>query len=598
MADKTTLSNQALIIRNETNKNANTAIRVGNMFQAIVDSMLENLGSYEFKITGTAGRFKFDATAGAMMVSNDDGLTYFKIGEALTAADIKTLYEGNLNTNAFTDALLTKLESLDNNFKGRYATEADLKAAIPTAAAGNWAFVSDATPSVYVWDAGLATPAWIDTGSTSTGDMLKSTYDPTSKAVDVYARANHSGTQAIATVTGLQTALDGKSPVDHRHANATTTADGFISAADKTKLDGLSNITIDTALSGTSTNPVQNKVIKLALDDKALKAHNHTIAEVSNLQAELDGKISKTDGNGNVYQLPLKPATTTGPFTLATTADERVISLSGSPSAAVDNTDPRKPIITALPITGGRLTGYLYMASPGNIIFEDAAGNILGRLQKWGTDSVRFYSTFNMNLDAENILRIRGGAAVEISADGDVETNYVKLTAPKVVLTEAYSPTGLNRTFYLPELPTGNYTLATTEEVASGGAAEATTGVYTTTLTFDSIFGKFLDKHTQTAAQSFTIAASGHKKGASIYFEFVADGVNAVNFDTNFDFFYGIASGEVLPAGTYEFYFLYKSNGKVTVNVPAGTSGATAALIASETTVSSGSAGQMTVSWT
>jgi hypothetical protein len=42
------------------------------------------------------------------------------------------------------------------------------------------------------------------------GDMLKATYDPTNIAGDAFARANHTGAQAISTVTGLQTALDAK----------------------------------------------------------------------------------------------------------------------------------------------------------------------------------------------------------------------------------------------------------------------------------------------------------------------------------------------------------------------------------------------------
>ena len=54
---------------------------------------------------------------------------------------------------------------------------------------------------------------------------------------------------------------------------ASTTEAGLMSPTDKTKLDGISTnanqVTIDTALSGISINPVQNKVIKEALDVKA-----------------------------------------------------------------------------------------------------------------------------------------------------------------------------------------------------------------------------------------------------------------------------------------------------------------------------------------
>ncbi len=60
-------------------------------------------------------------------------------------------------------------------------------------------------------------------------------------------------------------------PPGHTHDNATDKAAGFMSAADKEKLDGIdkeaNKITIDDALSSVSENPVQNKVISNALSD-------------------------------------------------------------------------------------------------------------------------------------------------------------------------------------------------------------------------------------------------------------------------------------------------------------------------------------------
>tara|TARA_R110002020_G_scaffold53905_8_gene150500 strand:+ start:28246 stop:29517 length:1272 start_codon:yes stop_codon:yes gene_type:complete len=48
------------------------------------------------------------------------------------------------------------------------------------------------------------------TDGTGIGDMLKSVYDPQNLQVDAFARDSHTGTQEIATVGGLQTALDSK----------------------------------------------------------------------------------------------------------------------------------------------------------------------------------------------------------------------------------------------------------------------------------------------------------------------------------------------------------------------------------------------------
>ena len=63
------------------------------------------------------------------------------------------------------------------------------------------------------------------------------------------------------------------SATDTKYDAATQSAAGLMSATDKTKLDGIATgatkITVDTALSSSSTNPVQNKVVNSALAGKA-----------------------------------------------------------------------------------------------------------------------------------------------------------------------------------------------------------------------------------------------------------------------------------------------------------------------------------------
>lgn len=69
--------------------------------------------------------------------------------------------------------------------------------------------------------------------------------------------------------------------------DATESASGLMSAADKIKLNGIAKgatkVVVDTVLSSTSTHTVQNKVIKTELDKKADKT-------------ALDGKLDKTGG--------------------------------------------------------------------------------------------------------------------------------------------------------------------------------------------------------------------------------------------------------------------------------------------------------------
>ena len=88
--------------------------------------------------------------------------------------------------------------------------------------------------------------------------------------------------------------ISGKANVNHSHNTATLSVDGFLSKEDKSKLDGIAteaNKTIvDTSLSATSTNPVQNKVVNSALNGKANSSHSHSISNITNLQSALKGK--------------------------------------------------------------------------------------------------------------------------------------------------------------------------------------------------------------------------------------------------------------------------------------------------------------------
>ena len=90
----------------------------------------------------------------------------------------------------------------------------------------------------------------------------------------------------------IYSALSGKAGT----SVATTSANGLMSATDKAKLNGIAkeaNKTIvDTTLSDSSTNPVQNKVVKAALDNKADK----TALDAKADKTALDGKLDKTGG--------------------------------------------------------------------------------------------------------------------------------------------------------------------------------------------------------------------------------------------------------------------------------------------------------------
>ena len=89
------------------------------------------------------------------------------------------------------------------------------------------------------------------------------------------------------------------------YSAATTSAAGLMSAADKTKLEGIeagaTATTVDSALSGTSENPVQNKVINTALagkvdtvSGKGLSTEDYTTAEKTKLAGIAEGATAVT----------------------------------------------------------------------------------------------------------------------------------------------------------------------------------------------------------------------------------------------------------------------------------------------------------------
>ena len=91
----------------------------------------------------------------------------------------------------------------------------------------------------------------------------------------------------------VKTALDGKAGT----AEATTGAAGLMSAADKTKLDGVEDgatkTIVDDAMSDTSTNPVQNKAVKAALDSKLSTQGGEILGHLSvGLTVSAEGSVS------------------------------------------------------------------------------------------------------------------------------------------------------------------------------------------------------------------------------------------------------------------------------------------------------------------
>lgn len=109
-------------------------------------------------------------------------------------------------------------------------------------------------------------------------------YGPTSNVTADWGDTVTVGARMSVNATGHVTSAQGRM-VTLPSNTATQEAKGLMSASDKAKLDGVeedaNNTVVDDELSSTSTNPVQNKAVKGALDDKANSEHSHSASDIA-----------------------------------------------------------------------------------------------------------------------------------------------------------------------------------------------------------------------------------------------------------------------------------------------------------------------------
>lgn len=196
--------------------------------------------------------------------------------------------------------------------------------------------------------------------------------------------------------------------------DATESASGLMSAADKIKLNGIAKgatkIKVDTALSSTSTNPVQNKVIKTELDKKAGTAVATTSA--NGLMSVAD----KTKLNG-----------------IAEEANKTIVdtTLSDSSTNPVQNKVVKAALDGKLDKTGGTLTGNLTGKYLTGTWLQTTASTDLGRtpgkvavLDDSGWVYYRTPAELKSDIGANGYLPTTGGTMT-----GAITTKGIKLTS-------------------------------------------------------------------------------------------------------------------------------------------------------------------------
>lgn len=136
-----------------------------------------------------------------------------------------------------------------------------------------------------------------------------------------FTRSKTSGTKiGTITINGTGTDIYCNDDTNTTYSTATTSSNGLMSSSDKSKLDGISTgankITVDSALSSSSTNPVQNKVVNSALSGKASSSHTHndytagsTITSLSNASGTI--RCYKKNGFAFIiYEFTVSSSTT------------------------------------------------------------------------------------------------------------------------------------------------------------------------------------------------------------------------------------------------------------------------------------------------
>lgn len=95
---------------------------------------------------------------------------------------------------------------------------------------------------------------------------------------------------------------------DTTYSAATTSAAGLMSASDKSKLDGIAaganKTTVDSSMSSSSTNPVQNKVIKSYVDNQVSASMNGYLPLTGGQNYKMVGPLGFTEGVNYGTTLP------------------------------------------------------------------------------------------------------------------------------------------------------------------------------------------------------------------------------------------------------------------------------------------------------
>lgn len=267
-----------IIIYDPDESNTNPRFKVGDGVTKVNDLVFTDINKANSSHTHTKSQitdFPTSLPANGGNADTVDGKHASDFATATGLSDLKSLVGDTSVSSQISSAIASKSD-IGHTHDDRYYTETEINNKLSgksdTSHTHSLYVNQNAFSNVKVGSSTIAADSATDTLTLTAGNNITLTADTSGDGVTIAAK-------------------------DTTYSNATTSAAGLMSSSDKTKLDGIATgatkVTVDSALSSTSTNPVQNKAVNSAISNLTTLVGDKSVA--SQISTALTTANSYTD---------------------------------------------------------------------------------------------------------------------------------------------------------------------------------------------------------------------------------------------------------------------------------------------------------------